>query len=215
MLTDRVRSTRGGYIFSLSVSSHLGGGGYPIQLMGGYPIPGPDGGYPIPGPGGGTASQVQVGVPHHRSRSGYPILGSGRGAPTQGTPWQGAPTWGIPLAGAPTWGTPQQGASAWGTPQQGGAHLGYPQQGTPAWSTPQQGATAWGTPQQEGAHLGYPPWQEVPARVPPRPPSRSSIACTCYAVVGMPLVFTQEDFLVSIVFNEINIASAMASLTLR
>ena len=62
----------------------------------------------------------------------------------------------------------------------------------------------WGTPGQ-----GY-PWQGPRAGVPcplaggtPQqgilPPNRSSIACTCYAVGGMPLAFTQEDFLV---FNE-------------
>ena len=30
------------------------------------------------------------------------------------------------------------------------------------------------------------------------PPHQSSIACTCYAAGGMPLAFTQEDFLVHI-----------------
>ena len=39
LFTDRLRSTRGGNIFSLSVSSHLGGGGYPIPGLGGVPHP--------------------------------------------------------------------------------------------------------------------------------------------------------------------------------
>ena len=88
--TDRVRSMRGGYIFSLCVSPHLGG--YPIRLMGGvphprsswggYPIPGPAGGYPIPGPAGGsTPSSRWGGTPSCQkggARLGYP---PGRGTP--------------------------------------------------------------------------------------------------------------------------------------
>ena len=35
LITDRVRSTRGGNIFSLSVSSHLGGGIYLLDDLGG------------------------------------------------------------------------------------------------------------------------------------------------------------------------------------
>ena len=46
IITDCVRSTRGGYIFSLFVCSHLGG----------YPIPGP-GGVPHPADGGGVPWQ--------------------------------------------------------------------------------------------------------------------------------------------------------------
>ena len=34
------------------------------------------------------------------------------------------------------------------------------------------------------------------------PPHRSNMACTCYAAVGMPLAFTQEDFLDAIKFSE-------------
>ena len=102
IFTDRVRSTRGGNIFSLSVSSHLGRGG------GGYPIPGPGGGeYPIPGLGGGTPTQVQAG--------GYPIPGPGGGVPHprsrghppgRGTPQQGAPPGVHPPCRGPAWGTP-------------------------------------------------------------------------------------------------------------
>ena len=81
-LTDRVRSTRGGYIFSLSVSSHLGkgGGGVPTFRAGGgtyFPRSGWGGGGGVPtfpglGGGGGT----------YFSRSGYlPLVGT---PPTQG-----------------------------------------------------------------------------------------------------------------------------------
>ena len=72
IFTDRVRSTREGNIFSLCVSPH--GGGYPIQLTGGYPIPGP-------GRGGTPSRSRQGGVPHPRSRWGG----------TSGTPQQGYP----------------------------------------------------------------------------------------------------------------------------
>ena len=73
LLTDRVRSTRGGYIFSLSVSSHLRrGGGVPtFQGLdgGGVPtFPGLDGGVPtFPGGGGYLSSQVWIGgyLPSH------------------------------------------------------------------------------------------------------------------------------------------------------
>ena len=45
--------------------------------------------------------------------------------------------------------------------------------------------------------MGYPPPIQCWTGTPP-PPSRrqSSIASTCYAAGGMPLAFTQEDFLV-------------------
>ena len=58
---------------------------------------------------------------------------------------------------------------SWGTPL------------SPGWGTPPAGVppVPWGTP----PLAGVPPWQ-------------SSIACTCYAAVGMPLAFMQENFLV-------------------
>ena len=49
---------------------------------------------------------------------------------------------------------------------------------------------------------GYPTWEGVPPPIQVRSqyggstPYRSSIACTCYAAGGVPLAFTQEDFLV-------------------
>ena len=47
LFTDRVRSTRGGNVFSLCVSSHLGGGVPTFRVVGGVPtFPGLDGGVP-------------------------------------------------------------------------------------------------------------------------------------------------------------------------
>ena len=87
IITDRVRSTRGGYIFSLCVCPHRGGAGYPIQ---------PAGGVPHPARGG-----TPVGVPAW----GTPLAG---GAPAWGTPWQGGAHLGYPPGrGAPAWGTPR------------------------------------------------------------------------------------------------------------
>ena len=78
--------------------------------------------------------------------------------------------------------------------------------GTPA-GVPLQSAS-WGTPHRStplsASQGGYPGYS--PTGVPLHPgqipgwgggtPYRSSIACTCYTAVGMPLAFTQEDFLV-------------------
>ena len=60
----------------------------------------------------------------------------------------------------------------------------------------------WGVPQPGLNGRGYPiPGVGVPSQVwmvgGTQPPIRqSSIASTCYAAGGMPLAFTQEDFLV-------------------
>ena len=62
---------------------------------------------------------------------------------------------------------------------------GYPQ---PGLDGVPPSITGWGTPT-------IPPSLDG---VPPLPPIRqSSIASTCYAAVGMPLAFTQEDILIS------------------
>ena len=83
---------------------------------------------------------------------------------------------------------------------EGGPEMGYPP--NLGWGTPPD--LGWGTPQT---------WDEVPPltwdRVPPRhgtgypptwdgvpPPRQISIASCCYTAGGMPLAFTQEDFLV-------------------
>ena len=90
---------REGNIFSLSTPHPRSGlGGYPILLIGGYPIP-----------------CLDKGVPHPRSRwgGGYPILGLDRGDPILlmgGTPIQdhdgGTP--GLPPSKT-GWGTPSPG----------------------------------------------------------------------------------------------------------
>ena len=52
-----------------------------------------------------------------------------------------------------------------------------------------------------GTYLGRYPLPRIgtpPPRVGTPPPHQNSIACACYAVGGMPLAFTQENFLVSI-----------------
>ena len=193
---------------------HLRSGGYPIwggtpsQVQGvphlrsgGYPIWGVphlrSGGYPI---WGGTPSQVQ-GVPHLRS-GGYPIWGvphlrSGGYPIWGGTPSQvqGVPhlrSGGYPISGPG--GTPSQVQG--GTPSQvkGVPHLrsrgGTPSQvwsggGTPSqvWSGGYSISGPGGTPSQVwGGTRSTPP----------------GIASTCYgyAAGGVPLAFTQEDFLV-------------------
>ena len=152
-------------IFSVCLSVHIWGGGYPVRLMGGgYPIPGPGGGgtpsqvqvggYPIQlmvGRGGGYPIQLMVGgypraapparvPPHPGLGGGVPI--PGRGDPTRGTPPSG-------LGGGPTWGTPHPGLG-------GGPTLGYPPHpglgGGPTQGTPPS-RSRW------GAHPGYPPIQ--------------------------------------------------------
>ena len=101
---------------------------------------------------------------------GYPIWLMGGGYPIQVQVGGGYPIQ-VQVGGAPAWGTPWQGMPTQGTPPQGGHPPRVP---------PHPG-------------LGGGPTQGTP----PPPPSRSSsIACSCYAAVGMPLAFTQEDFLV-------------------
>ena len=136
-----------------------------------------EGGYPIPGSGGGTPSSWW-GVPNPRDRWGweYPIqLG--------GTPSQFQVGGGYSIPGPDMGSTPSQVQG--GTPSQ--VWMGYSLSRTVRGTLPHSGL------------------DEVP---PPPPPSRtgwgtppplsgdSSIASTCYMAGGMPLAFTQEDFLV-------------------
>ena len=122
---------------------------------------------------GGNPSQVQVG----------------------GTPTGGYPNWGgYPSRGYPTLGTPHQ--TWWGVPWRGG----YPTSGTPC-------QTWWGTPIWTW-WPGVPQVGGTPPQVPPvRPgwgvPWLGGVpiwSSTWYAAVGMPLAFTQEDFLVNVCF---------------
>ena len=103
-----------GTVFSLSVHTSTGGGGTPFQVQMGVP-------HPRSRWGGGTPFQVQVGVPDPRSRWGggtptqvqagrYPIPGPGGG----GYPillTRGGP-WGTPIKTG--WGTPLS-RIGWGT----------------------------------------------------------------------------------------------------
>ena len=132
------------------------------------------GGYPIQGlMVGGTPSQVWM-------VGGYPIPGvmvgevpNSRSDGGGGTPSQ---VWWLGVPGVSPWldGVPQPGRN-------GGGTLWYPPT-----------MTGWGNPHPHIHHdwMGYPHHDWIGYHPPP------SIASTCYAVGGMPLVFTQEDFLV-------------------
>ena len=178
-ITARVRSTREGTVFTgvclftfRGPSSRQGGGEGGRGVL---PCPRSRWGDPIAG--------VQV-------EGGYPVPGPGgggvshpvnggtlsqvQGGMPQGTPiqdWMGYPP-GPDLG----WGTPNpelDGVSPWSRPG-----MGYP-----------QSRTGWGTP---------PPIQDWMGT--PHPIRRqSSIANTRYVAGGMPLEFTQEDFLVNTV----------------
>ena len=158
-----------GNIFSLFT---LAGGGVPhLRSGGGLPhLRSEVGRYPISGPGGylGQVLMLGRGVPNFRSEvGGYPSQVSMMGG-YPGTPYPGM---GYPPDMG--WGTPR----SWdGVPT--GLGMGYP---------PGPGM---GYPPRHG--MGYPPdlrWGN--------PPRQISIVSTCYAAGGMPLAFTQEDFLVT------------------
>ena len=108
---------------------------------------------------------------------GYPIPSLGRGVPHPrsgwGVPhprsrWEGGTPFQVWTGGTPT-------ITGWSTPPP--PSLG---------GVPPHTITGWGTP----THTG---WGKPP---PPNPIRQSSIAGTCYTAGGMPLAFTQEDFLV-------------------
>ena len=141
------------------------------------------GGYPIPGLGGGVPHLRSGwgGTPSHFLVGGYPISGLGRGVPHLRSGWGypipglggGYPISGLDCGGYPISGLDGEGGTSsqvWG---------GIPSQ---VWvgGYPISGLDGWGVP-------GVPP-----------PPSmrQSSKASTCYAAGGVPLAFTQEDFLV-------------------
>ena len=138
--------------------------------------------------GGGvcTPSQVWVG--------GYPVpcLGGG-GVHHLRSRW-GVPHsrswWGVPHLRS-GWGVPHLRSGWWGVlrvpPKPGLDSGGYP-------GYPPTRSGWWGVPR-----VPTPPGLDG---VPPSPPpiSQSSIASTCYAVGGVPLAFTQEDFFVLLKF---------------
>ena len=157
--------------------------------------------------GGGITHLRSEGVPHLRS-GGYPISGQGGTlARSRGVPQPGLDVGGTPsqVGGTPArsrWGTPQ----TWdGVPPVPG--MGYPPDlgwgtpldlgcGTPpdlGWGTPPD--IRWGTP----LDLRWGTPLDLRWGTPPR---QISIASTCYAAGGMPLAFTQEDFIVPILFQK-------------
>ena len=104
---------------------------------------------------------------------------------------------GYPIPGLVRGGTPSQvwpgGVS--GVPPHDQVWMGYPPD--LGWGTPR----TWnGVPPRP--EMGYPP--EPGMGYPPRPGMGypPSIASTCYAAGGMPLAFTQEDFLVFFCINK-------------
>ena len=115
--------------------------------------------------------QLSGGVPHSRSgRGGIPIPGLAGGGGTPSQVWPGGYPSKVWLGG----GTPSQVWSGGVPPDQ--VWMGYPP-GPGTGSPPPRPGT------------GYPPPDQVWIR-------QSSTASTCYAAGGVPLAFTQEDFLV-------------------
>ena len=156
VVTDRVRSTREGKVFSLSTPgggggctrarSSGGGGGYlsQVQLGGGYPDVG--GGVPhLEYP----PCQTWLGVtPAGGTSPWVPHVRHGQGVPQQGVPHLGHP----PIR--PGWGVPQQGGtSPWVPPCQT-----WPG-GTPVGGTPPR------VPLLRPGQGGYPNGEGVPHRV--------------------------------------------------
>ena len=192
-------------------------------LVGGYPIPGPGAGggdvphpaeggipnprsgqweVPHPADGGGTPSQVWMGGPipgldgsvPHPVDQGVPHPRSGWGVPKSS--WLGTPS--------QVWTGGHHPRSEWGcTPSSwpGGTSSQVWMGVTPSqvWMGRYAGLTllartGLGTLPDLG--WGTPPWPGLDGLPPPPPFRQSSIASTSYAAGGMPLAFTQEDFLV-------------------
>ena len=148
--------------------------GYPARSSqeGGYPSQVQVGGYPSQVQVGGYPSQVQVGVPQPGPGRGYPDGGYPNGGTSMGVSHLGYPM--SYLAG---------GYPSGGYPNQGGPHLRYPPSdlagGYPDRGTPPQ------VPPQSDLAGGY-------------PTGGTPLSSTWYTAVGMPLAFTQEDFLVQL-----------------
>ena len=126
IITDHVRSTTEGYVFTLST---MGGGGYPIWLMGGVP-------HPCPGGGGTPSMSRQGGVPHPCPGGGvvlHPCPGGG-GTPSMSR-WGGTPSMSR-LGGVPhpagRGGVPHP-CPGGGVPQWGGTPVGGPPGVPPPW----------------------------------------------------------------------------------
>ena len=184
IFTDRVRSTREGYVLTrVCLSVHTWGGTPARSRRGGGTWPGPGmgvphlryppsdlaggtpaGGYPTSGtPLSDLAGSTPAGVPHLR----YPPSDLAGGTPARGYPTSGTSpclTW---LVGYPTSGTPIRpgwGYPTLGSPPVGGGEVGYPPV-RPGWKVPLLGyppCWRWGSgvpPVRPGwgvPHLGYP-----------------------------------------------------------
>ena len=176
-------------------SSGRWGGGYPFFLTGGYPHPSQQGvppsfqtgRYPIL-PNEGTPILSNGRYPHCRSGwratpipshdwGGYPYPRSGQGVPHPRS-GQGVPH-------------PRSGFGA--TPIQ--SHEGVPLSQVRTGGTPIPHQDREVPPSQVPPHIGQVPGQEGGGT-----PNWNSTALTCYVAGGggMPLTFTQEDFLVEI-----------------
>ena len=164
------------------------GGPNPRSVAGGYPFPGLWlGGYPSQVWVGGTLSQVWMG--------GVP------GVPPSQVWKVGVGTW-VPPGQVWMWGDTR-------VPPYQQDWMGYPPPPGLDGYVPPTTRTGWVRTPHHQDWMGYPLarsgwWGYVPPPpgldgVPPHtPPIRqSSIASTCYAAGGMPLAFTQEDFLVN------------------
>ena len=115
---------------------------------------------------------------HTLTGGGYAITGLGGGVPHPRFGWWGVPQPCLDGGGVPRPGL--DGGGTQGTPIRSGCWGGYPSQvlmagGYPGWVPPTRSGWEGGT---------HPPIRQ------------SSIASTCYAAGGVPLAFTQEDFLV-------------------
>ena len=144
--------------------------GYPIQLTGGIPFPGLDGGTQSNWWGGTSFLGLDRGYPI-QLMGGYTLPRSRWGYPFPGLD-QGYP---LPRLYPPPadGGTPFPGLDA------------TPSRGTPPAQVPPAGVPA---------SRGVPPGRGYPHH------HQTSTACTCYAAGGVPLAFTEEEFLVQELF---------------
>ena len=122
---------------------------------------------------------------------------TGGGYPARGSHWGGYParsSWGVPCQGVPCRGLP-----CWGGYPAMGSTLsgGYPARGVPCWGNTLLG----GYPARGGTQVRYPPQQGQPGG---GYPGQDNIGSTCYMTGGMPLAFTQEDFLVFFIVFELS-----------
>ena len=190
----------GKVLFSVCLSVHISGGEGVPQSGRGVPHPRSGWGVPIPGlAGGGTPPQIWPWrVPYPRSgQGGTPFqVWLGGGYPRSGPGYPPIPrTW---YVAPPDLGFCTPPDLGWGNPPDLGCDTPWTWDWVPSWT--------WdGVPPRPGM-VNHPPpldlGQGTPRTWDGVPPRQISIASSCYTAGGMPLAFTQEDFLVSIDFNE-------------